>query len=106
MKEERAEITSEKQASGLPSVHIDWQRYEAYLESSDMSEEDKRAFIETLWNIMLTFVDLGFGLDPTSQVCEKEPKIIHASDTDMIKSENSRASNQPIRTLEAKGGQE
>ena len=105
MKEE-TEITSEKQASGLPSVHIDWQRYEAFLQDGDMSEEDKRAFIETLWNIMLTFVDLGFGLDPTSQVCEKEPKIIHTRNSDMIKSENSRPVNQPVRTLEAKGGQE
>jgi len=106
MTEHNTNITNEKQASRLPSIHIEWERYEAYLEDGDMSEEDKRVFIETLWNIMLTFVDLGFGLDPTSRVCEKETKIIHVNDTDMIRSDNSRPVNQPIIILEAKGGQE
>lgn len=45
-------------------VEIDVDRYTAYLEDAGMSEEDKRVFVETLWSILVQFVDLGFDLHP------------------------------------------
>ncbi|MGI9506906.1 MAG: hypothetical protein ACR2RE_28020 [Geminicoccaceae bacterium] len=52
-----------------PGLSIDWQLYEHYLEDSSLSEKDKRALIETLWSIMVSFVDLGFCLSPTREIC-------------------------------------
>ncbi|WP_155851963.1 hypothetical protein [Ahrensia sp. 13_GOM-1096m] len=52
-----------------PSLTIDWELYAAYLEESDLDEDQKHEFIETLWSIVVSFVDLGFGIDPTQQVC-------------------------------------
>jgi hypothetical protein len=55
-----------------PALTIDWGLYEHYLEDSDLSDDDKRALIETLWSIMVSFVDLGFRLSPLQNVCEQE----------------------------------
>jgi hypothetical protein len=52
-----------------PTLAIDWDLYGQYLDASDLSDADKRAFIETLWSIVVSFVDLGFGLHPTQQTC-------------------------------------
>lgn len=54
-----------------PSLSIDWELYGAMLEASDMSDEDKKEMIEILWNIVVAFVDLGFGLHPVQQACGK-----------------------------------
>ncbi len=53
----------------LPALVIDWELYGQYLEDSDLSEDDKRALIETLWSIMVSFVDLGFRLSPVAESC-------------------------------------
>ncbi|NDW06476.1 hypothetical protein [Jiella pacifica] len=47
-----------------PSLTIDWQLYAAYLDESDASDEEKQALIESLFSIILGFVDLGFRLNP------------------------------------------
>ncbi len=36
-----------------------------------MSEEEKRLFLETLWSILMQFVDLGFGIHPVQNGCGK-----------------------------------
>lgn len=33
-----------------PVISIDYERYEHYLEDSDLSPEQKRAFIDSLWD--------------------------------------------------------
>jgi hypothetical protein len=50
-----------------PGLSIDWDLYLAHLEESDLSEEQKREFIQTLWSIVVSFVDLGFGIHPLQQ---------------------------------------
>ena len=49
------------------SVEIDYEYYEKYLEDSDLTVEQKRQFIEALWQIIVGFVDLGFGVHPVQQ---------------------------------------
>lgn len=39
-----------------------------FLEDSDWTESQKLEFIEALWQIVLSFVDLGFDLHPVQQV--------------------------------------
>lgn len=60
---------STKSAPGSPSLGIDWDLYGKMLEASDLTEEQKREFIETLWWIVRAFVDLGFGIHPVQQSC-------------------------------------
>ncbi len=54
---------SETQESKTPpQLTIDWDAYGQYLEESDLSDDQKIELIETLWSIVVSFVDLGFGV--------------------------------------------
>jgi hypothetical protein len=61
-------------------LSIDWELYGQYLEDSDLSEEDKRACIEALWSIMVSFVDMGFRLAPLPEICGQVLPLEAASD--------------------------
>ncbi|MCY0149335.1 hypothetical protein OEG84_16870 [Hoeflea sp. G2-23] len=54
-----------------PALSIDWEFYGTYLDESDLSDDQKREFIETLWSIAVSFVDLGFGIAPVQTGCEQ-----------------------------------
>lgn len=50
-----------------PRIEIDYARYEALLDDPSLSAEDRRAFLDVVWNIMVEFVSLGFGVHPLQQ---------------------------------------
>ena len=58
-------IDTDKRAP--PVITVDYEKYEHFLENADLSEDRKREFIETLWRIIVGFVDLGFGVHPAQQ---------------------------------------
>jgi len=62
-----------------PTLTIDLELYGKYLGESDLSDAEKREFLETLWAIVVSFVDLGFGVHPVQKVagriCEKQDEI-------------------------------
>ena len=53
-----------------PVITLDVSLCESYLADSGMSEDQKRKFLETLWSIIVGFVDLGFGIHPVQQALE------------------------------------
>lgn len=48
----------------LGAVKVDWKLFEHHLGDADLTDDEKREFIEALWYIVMTFVDLGFGIEP------------------------------------------
>ena len=40
----------------------------------DLSDEEKTLFLDTLWSIILSFIELGFGVHPIQQACGKDSK--------------------------------
>ncbi len=42
--------------------------YLADLEAFDLSEAQKRELLQTLWNIMCAFVDIGWGVDTVQHI--------------------------------------
>lgn len=58
------------------TLPFDAQTYWHYLDGLDISDEQRAALLETLWNIMSTFVDIAFGLDPVQQVI---PALVQAA---------------------------
>ena len=44
-----------------PVVSVDVEKYKAFLDGSDMTESQKEEFLQALWSIVVTFVELGFG---------------------------------------------
>ena len=54
----------------LPTFTLDVEKYERYLEESDLTDEQKKEFLQTLWNIICEFVLLGFDVHPLQQAME------------------------------------
>lgn len=48
----------------LGNIEIDYDLLGKELESSNLSEDEKKEFIDCICWIMLSFVDLGFGIEP------------------------------------------
>lgn len=48
------------------ALRIDWRLYEHHLADADLTDQEKREFIEALWYIIVSFVDLGFGIEPVN----------------------------------------
>ena len=53
--------------TSLGNIEIDYDLLGKELESSDLSEDEKKEFIDCICWIMLSFVDLGFGIEPAQQ---------------------------------------
>ena len=47
----------------IPPLRLDPGKYREHMEDFDLSDEQQHKLLETLWNIMRTFVEIGFGLD-------------------------------------------
>jgi hypothetical protein len=48
-----------------PVLRFDWRDWLSYFEDENIPEDQKRVLIETLWSIMIGFVDLGWSIAPT-----------------------------------------
>ena len=44
-----------------------WAEFQPYLDDVDIPDDQKQAFLEIIWSLMVEFVALGFGADATSQ---------------------------------------
>ena len=49
------------------TLHLDMEKYLGQLESWDIPEHQQREFISTLWNLLLTFAEIGFDISPVQQ---------------------------------------
>lgn len=56
-------------------VTVDVEKYQSYLDGSGMSDAEKEEFLQALWSIIVSFVELGFGVHPLQEVCGKTPEI-------------------------------
>ena len=62
--------------SAKPNILVDADRYQAYLDGSDMTDEEKAEFLQALWEIIVGFVELGFGVHPLQEVCGKDAALL------------------------------
>lgn len=72
MKNKGKEITAKSIKSrsietSFGNVEIDYELLGKELEDADLSEDEKKEFIDCICWIMLSFVDLGFGIEPAQQ---------------------------------------
>lgn len=67
-----------------PVLTLDVSLYDSYLADSGMTDDQQREFLEALWSIVVSFVDLGFGIHPVQQVLDAAAweKIAEKSATD------------------------
>jgi len=62
-------------APAKPTLTVDVERYQAFLDGTDMTEAQKAEFLQALWSIIVSFVELGFGVHPLQEVCGKDAEI-------------------------------
>jgi hypothetical protein len=67
-----------------PSLTIDWEVYAAMLEDSDLTMDQQKELIETLWSIVVMFVDMGFDLDPVAQICGETEDTLADDPPDLL----------------------
>ncbi len=96
---DKNEVVENANTAPGTALSIDWELYGSYLDESDLSEQQKREFIQTLWSIVVSFVDLGFGIHPLQQArpddCEQLPDLaeILASDLGHVVNSKHQFSN-------------
>jgi hypothetical protein len=49
-----------------PVLRFDWRDWLPYFEDENIPEDQKRVLIETIWSIVVGFVDLGWSIVPTA----------------------------------------
>jgi len=59
-------------ASARPTLSIDVAKYQEYLDGSDLTPEQKEEFLRAMWSIVVTFVELGYGVHPLQEACGKD----------------------------------
>lgn len=70
-------VTSgEFNVAAKPRIELDIEKYQSYLDGSDLTPAQKEDFLRALWSIVVAFVDLGFGVDPVQQACGQTKEIL------------------------------
>jgi len=62
---------AEPQILSYPALTIDYALCDKHLKDWDATPEQKQEFADTLWQIIVAFVDLGFGVHPAQQVLQE-----------------------------------
>lgn len=76
---EQKSVTSLPAAVAVPV--FDPSEYRQYVDDFDISDEQKDELLRTLYSIMLTFVDLGFGVDSVQRVLPALAEISSSADS-------------------------
>lgn len=61
-------------ASSRPVLTVDTDKYRAMLEDTDLTDDEKRQVLESLWTIIVSFVELGFHVHPLQEVCGQDER--------------------------------
>lgn len=63
--------TAAANAARRPTLTLDVALYERYLDDGALPEDERRALLESLWAIIVGFVDLGFAVEPAAVLADK-----------------------------------
>ena len=52
------------------AIQLDLEKYKPFLDDHNIADTDKEQLLEALWNIVVSFVKLGYGVHPVQQAQE------------------------------------
>lgn len=61
-------------------IKVDVERYQSYLDGTNMTPTQKEEFLQAMWLVMVSFVELGFEVHPVQEVCGKDTGSTTQSD--------------------------
>lgn len=76
------------------------ERYQHFLDSTDMTAAEKADFLQSLWQIIVSFVELGYGVHPLQEVCGKDAGISTESPEN---GHDGVVLEEPLRNEDAQG---
>ena len=74
---------------GYQPLKLDPDKYRDDLKELDLTEEEENAFLETLWNIMRTFVELGWGLDSVQMILAAKEEFSRADSANTVETKET-----------------
>lgn len=95
--------------SSKRTLTVDVKRYQEFLDGSGLSGEQKEEFLRAVWSVVVTFVELGFGVHPLQEVCGKDSdsaEMLPKTTLDAVTSKDQRTEEtyghpRPSGSLEA-----
>lgn len=78
------------------AIQFDAQEFAHFLDESDLTHEQKLEYIQTVWQIVLQFIDMGFGIHPLQQACgqiDEAAVLCGAADSSMVSFSHSTICN-------------
>lgn len=76
MKAGQRDLKPKFDASASRMLKVDVERYQSYLDDMDMTQAQKEEFLQAMWLMMVSFVELGFEVHPFQEVCGKLGKNV------------------------------
>jgi len=77
----REDLRVKFDAAARRIIQVDVERYQAYLDGTSMTDQQKRDFLQAMWLVMISFVELGFEVHPIQDVCGKSLSISNEFNT-------------------------
>lgn len=65
-------LSEATQPSVMGTQSFDPKKYLNYIDDPHLTDAQKTEFLQTLWTIMSSFVDLGFGVDSVMPILEQK----------------------------------
>lgn len=97
MNEPKAPIHERDPTPPTLAIQFDAREFAHFLAESDLTESQKLDYIQTIWGIVLQFIDMGFGIHPIQtalgeQACgqiEDAAALCSDADSDMVEFSHS-----------------
>ena len=82
---EDTEVSKKEGGAKVTPLEFNAEDYTQYLGDNDLSDEQKAELLQTLWNIMNAFVDIGWGVDSVQWFL---PELFEDAGKNTIREEN------------------
>ena len=66
---ETSDLSEDFRVSARSILTVDVEKYQSWLDNSELSQAQKEGFLQALWSIVVSFVELGFGVHPLQETC-------------------------------------
>ena len=72
-----------------PVITVDYDLYAHHFENSGLSEDEKREYLKSLWNLIVEVISLGYGVHPVQQAQNACGKLLETPANPPILSANA-----------------
>lgn len=92
--------------TGFAPLRFDPAEYMHYVEEMGLTEAQGIALLRAIWDIYVSWVDLGFGINPLQQAMDKSGEVLPSGTPDVIGSWNEVSENNKNNHTEHANGRE